>query len=262
MCRPYGEPLAGGILKLHLCVENRRTLNWFRRTLPYHWPPDGVGLTSFNRDWGQEALGSLRLRRLWARLPIRAAGCRTNLITCAAGFGTVVINRSRHNAYGDPDRLPSLSFTWLKGLKSMQILFQYVKGWRILRLWEISACFFHTAQLLGTLISKVWNVLPVKETPDQDSWSLGLGWWQTRSVSLFKSLPDQLWPPAVLISDTRWHSCNFSGEQLERLWLPSSLNDPGTYQRLLGNNTGSGGLFLLRTLGSVIACNIFPRFFY
>lgn len=57
--------------------------------------------------------------------------------------------------------------------KCMQMLFQYAKAWGggggILRLWEISACFFLTARLLGTLISKVVNVLPVEGTLDQDN---------------------------------------------------------------------------------------------
>ena len=53
--------------------------------------------------------------------------------------------------------------------KCMQMLFQYAKTWGILRLWEISAFFFLTARLLGTLISKVLNVLPVEGTLDQDN---------------------------------------------------------------------------------------------
>lgn len=62
MCRPYGEALAEGILKLHLSLEDWRTLSRFRWTVPYSRPPDGVGPTSFNRGRRQEAHESLRLR--------------------------------------------------------------------------------------------------------------------------------------------------------------------------------------------------------
>ncbi|CAO2632022.1 hypothetical protein LEMLEM_LOCUS21598 [Lemmus lemmus] len=62
MCRPYGEALAEGILKLHLSLQDWGTLNRFRWTVPYSRPPDAVGPTSFNKGLRQEALESLRRR--------------------------------------------------------------------------------------------------------------------------------------------------------------------------------------------------------